>query len=195
MFFRLTVLLASLLSHDHFFFNLLYFVNFTDSVPPPSSLWPPRYQVMWAGGLDPVDRQTTSDSRPTTNRSTLFTIFTVTGATESAIFLSVQKLQKNLTRVAKISQISSEIRFKCEISTARFARFCISINHWNIQLFGGNWLFSKSKMSKRHFLNANLQQYTKNFQSYFATIKFQNLHQTSQSLMISKSMFFQQKDV
>ena len=54
----------------------------TDSVPPPSSLWPPKYQVMCAGGLDPVLRQTISDSRPTTNRSTLLTMFTLTGATE-----------------------------------------------------------------------------------------------------------------
>ena len=53
----------------------------TDSVPPPSSLWPPKYQVIWAGGLEPVLRQTISDSRPTTNWSTLFTILTVTGAT------------------------------------------------------------------------------------------------------------------
>ena len=55
----------------------------TDSVPPPSSLWSPKNQVIWAGGLEPVLRQTTSDSRPTTNWSTLFTILTVTGATEN----------------------------------------------------------------------------------------------------------------
>ncbi len=66
----------------------------TDSVPPPSSLWPPRNQVMCAGGLDPVLRHTISDSRPTTKGSTLFTILTVTGATENAIgYLLVLLLQ------------------------------------------------------------------------------------------------------
>ena len=54
----------------------------TDSVPP-STRFPSKYQVMWAGGLDPELLQTMSDGSPTTNWSPLFTIKTDTGATET----------------------------------------------------------------------------------------------------------------
>ena len=68
----------------------------TDSVPPPSSLCPPKYQVIWAGGLEPVLLQTTSDSLPTTSRSTLLTIFTVTGATVKKIWRVGSQININI---------------------------------------------------------------------------------------------------
>ena len=56
----------------------------TDSVPP-STRFPPRNQVIWAGGLEPELRQTISDDSPTTNWSSLFTIETAMGATAKTI--------------------------------------------------------------------------------------------------------------
>ena len=54
----------------------------TDSVPP-SIRFPSKYQVIWAGGLDPELLHTISDGSPTTNWSPLFTIKTDTGATKN----------------------------------------------------------------------------------------------------------------